>query len=176
MSDKDLTAMRLREVLDYCPETGAFIRRATPLIAQKMGMTVGYINDGGYLRIRVDGKVYPGHRLAWLYVHGKFPNGELDHINRNRSDNRIANLRLATRSENKQNRSMQRNNKSGYRGVHWNGRDRRWHAQIQLDGKRHHLGSYQSSEDAYAAYCAAASELHTCNPFAPSQAKAGGAA
>ncbi len=173
MSDKDLTAERLREVLDYCPETGVFSRRAKHTVSKKDWMVAGCINDGGYLRIRVDGKAYPGHRLAWMYVYGELPSGELDHINRNRADNRIANLRLVTGSENKQNRSIQRNNKSGYRGVHWQARDQRWQAQIQVNGKIRHIGSYKTPEDAYAAYCSKAAELHTCNPLARSQAKEG---
>lgn len=166
MAETSLTADRLREVLDYCPETGIFRRRPGPHTLEKSGKPVGNLTGNGYLKVLVDGKHYRAHRLAWLYVYGEFPSVDLDHINRIGLDNRIANLRLASDSENNQNRSMQRNNRSGYRGVHWNARDKCWHAQIQVNKKIRHLGSYRDPEAAYAAYCAAAAELHTCNPFA----------
>ncbi|MDA6380520.1 HNH endonuclease signature motif containing protein [Escherichia coli] len=69
--------------------------------------------------IMINGKAYPAHRLAWLIVYGTMPDGFIDHINRVRTDNRISNLRLVTHSENMQNRKIQKNNKSGYRGVSW---------------------------------------------------------
>jgi hypothetical protein len=108
----------------------------------------------GYRRIFVDSRDYPAHRLAWLYVHGEWPSGQLDHINRKRDDNRIANLRIATDSQNKANKLAQANNSSGIKGVYK--RYRRWTAQICVQGRRLNLGAFATSDEASAAYQAAA--------------------
>jgi len=91
--------------------------------------------------IYVDGKRYTEHRLAWFYTFGVFPS-RLDHRNRNRADNRIANLRKATRNENKRNSKTHSNNQNGFKGAYQNGR--RWGARVTHNGKRIHLGTFDT--------------------------------
>lgn len=141
-----MTAERLREVLDYDPATGIFKRN---------GQVCGSNNGVGYAQMMIDRKMYSGHRLAWLHVHGVWPDQQVDHINGDRSDNRIANLRAATPSDNCGNVSRHRDNKSGFKGVfpfrH------KWAAQICRSGEKRHLGVFETPEAAHAAYCNAAS-------------------
>lgn len=156
-----LTAKRLREVLKYDPSTGDF----TWLVASrntKVGTRAGYFG-GSYVQIGVDGKLYLAHRLAWLFVHGDWPH-EIDHANGQRHDNRLANLRLCTRSENNQNLGIRADNKSGFRGVWWNRANRCWSSQITIAGKRHNVGNFPAAEDAYAAYLKAKQNLHEFQP------------
>ena len=88
-SEKSLTAERLREVLDYDPDTGVFTRKVRTASSVKVGDVAGSLNGKGYIRIRVDGRLYFAHRLAWLYVHGEWPVDQVDHINGIKNDNRI---------------------------------------------------------------------------------------
>jgi hypothetical protein len=150
-----LTADRLREVLDYDPGTGIFVAKVKRRGRCASGAEAGRIALG-YRRITVDRRDYPAHRLAWLYVHGEWPQGPLDHVNRKRDDNRIANLRLATDSQNKANRPAQANSTSGIKGVYK--RYRRWTAQICVQGRRLNLGTFATAGEAEAAYQAAARE------------------
>jgi len=98
--------------------------------------------------------------LAWLFVHGFDPPQQIDHINGIRDDNRIANLRLATVAENSQNVGKQSNNKSGFKGVHWHARGKKFRAQIMANGKSKSLGLFHTAAEAAAAYDIAAAELH----------------
>jgi hypothetical protein len=107
------------------------------------------------------GKLYQAHRLAWFYVYGVFPSGQIDHINRNKSDNRLVNLRDCSISENKQNSGLYKNNKSGFKGVFKKGK--RYEAGIRVNNKRIYLGKFGSAELAYEAYVSAAKKLHTHN-------------
>ena len=151
-----LTPHRVRELFEYNPETGEFIRRVARG-GERRGARVKTLTDKGYLRIGIDGADYRAHRVAWLYVHGEWPADQLDHINGKRSDNRIANLRLASHAENSRNRYRSRNNTSGYKGVDFN--RGRWRALIGTGGKNLHLGYFSSAAEAHAAYCRAAQEL-----------------
>jgi len=137
-----LTQERLKEVLSYDPETGVFTRIRTTCPRAQAGKVVGSKSDEGYLRVRIDGQLYPLHRLAWLYMDGKFPKGDVDHINHDRTDNRIRNLRVVTPSENMKNQAMRCTNTSGVMGVSWNKRDNKWMAYIWSKGKMKHLGRY----------------------------------
>jgi len=103
----------------------------------------------GYWYIGVGGKQYPAHRLAWFYVHGKWPNGDIDHINRIRDDNRIVNLRDTTTSKNLHNSLGY--GASGVKGVSYNARDKIWKAEIQVDYVTYRLGSFKNKDDATAA-------------------------
>jgi len=161
----EISAARLRELLHYDPETGVFTRRVTRNAIAKAGTVAGTLDRGGYVAIMVDGRRHKAHRLAWLYVYGKWPSGCLDHINRLTGDNRISNLREVTYSENQQNTLLQSNNTSGYRGVVWDKKKRRWKAHIKLNGKRHHLGSFITAEVAHEARKAAEVTLHTHRPI-----------
>jgi hypothetical protein len=161
-----LTAERLRELLTYDPDTGLFIRRVNRQGRWgKAGTVAGHINPHGYRVIWI-GANYMAHRLAWLYVHGALPEGQLDHINQDKTDNRMENLRLVTHAENMQNRPHQRNNVSGFKGVAPCRRTGRWQALICSNNKQIHLGFFDTPELAHAAYCEAAARLHTANPAA----------
>ncbi len=121
----------------------------------------GYVGGKGYVYVSVDGHKYLGHRLAWFMTYGVWPASGLDHINRIKTDNRLANLRLATPSENNQNKSEAMvSNTSGLLGVSWMSRARKWRAQIQVDGRVTYLGLYTSKNAAHDAYVAAKRKLH----------------
>jgi hypothetical protein len=147
-----ISAERVREVLNYDPETGLLTWKAPKAHNVSIGDVAGYINRGGYRRISVDDKEYQAHRLAWLYVHGSFPAALLDHINGDRADNRIANLRNASSSENHRNSGMYKNNTTGFKGVAYHAHSGRWRAETLFNGVRRSLGYYPSAEEAGAAY------------------------
>lgn len=166
-----ITAEFVRELFHYDPETGVFTRRVTRQgMRGKAGNVAGTRKPNGYLSISICGANFMAHRLAWLYAHGDWPKGHIDHINQDKADNRIANLREASHTLNMHNRSVNRNNKTGLRGVGVykdSGRNRkRFRAYIGKEGKTLHLGSYATAEEAHAAYCKAAAELHPYNPAA----------
>lgn len=158
-----LTAERLRELLDYDPETGQF-RWAKARSGVKVGAITGCPNGRGYTVIHIDGHTYKSHRLAWLYVYGRWPAAEIDHRNGKPADNRISNLREATRAEQAQNLAKYRRNTSGYPGVSWHKQGAKWNARIAVAGRTRHLGLFDSPEDASAAYLRAKAELHNFQP------------
>jgi hypothetical protein len=152
-----ITAERLRELLAYDPTSGGFAWRVDRGGLAKAGQIAGSRNGIGYVNIRVDGRDYSAHRLAWLHVTGAWPAGQIDHINGVRDDNRIANLREATNAQNQWNRAHQ-GSVSGFKGVKWCKIQRKWRAELRKDGRKIHLGRFATAEEAHAAYCAAASE------------------
>jgi hypothetical protein len=160
MAKPDLSVDRLRELLDYNPETGVFIWRVQSG-RQPVGSTAGW-KQGGRIYIKVSGHQVAAHRLAWLYVYGFMPKQQIDHINGDPSDNRITNLRDVSDIENKQNiRKPKAGNKSGYLGVAPN--KKRWFAKITVNRQQICLGTYDTPEEAYQAYVAAKRRLHpTC--------------
>jgi hypothetical protein len=115
----------------------------------------GSVNGEGYLLIKLQRRSYKAHRLAWLYVCGVWPEDQLDHINRNRSDNRISNLREVTNKQNLQNAGKYSHNTSGHSGVSWHKQRSKWVAQIKHNHKVIHLGYFTNIEDAIAARKAA---------------------
>ena len=145
-----LTAERLREALDYNPGTGVFTRKATANINPKAqaGSVAGSIATNGYRMIRVDTKRYCAHRLAWLYVFGVWPRAEIDHVNNQRDDNRLSNLREATRRENAANARLAVNNSSGVKGVSFDRWTGRWIAYAHVEGKMRNLGRFDNQADA----------------------------
>lgn len=151
----ELTIEYLRSVLHYDQETGIFTWKVRTSNNVKVGDAAGCQNGEGYLLIRVCSRRYLAHRLAWLYMHGSWPKDQIDHINRIRTDNRIANLRDVTRKQNNQNRSTQSNNTSGHIGIYWHKRDSKWVASIMHNQKLIHLGYFTDIEDAIAARKAA---------------------
>lgn len=148
-------------MLRYNRSTGAFFWRAP--VKQRPNRTnvrAGGLNGvEGYWKIVLDGKRYYAHRLAWLYVYGRFPSGGLDHKNRNKSDNRIKNLREATTGQNLTN-SKTRSSHSGLKGAYWNSRKNKWEGAVNYGGKKNHLGYFPTAEDAHAAYCKAAKKRY----------------
>jgi hypothetical protein len=163
MSDIDFNW--LKEHLSYNQETGTFTWIKSPGGNIVKGMKTGCKNGKNYLLIGVKGKCYSAHRLAWLLAYGTWPENEIDHINKDPSDNRLVNLRLATRNQNNQNRKQFSNNSSGHTGVRWHERDKRWHAYIGINKKIIFLGGYKIIEDAISARKKAEKELFTHAPL-----------
>ncbi|WP_421355300.1 HNH endonuclease [Pseudocitrobacter faecalis] len=149
-----------KDALDYNPETGLFVWKVRPrdhfstdrgwnlFNSTKAVKVAGTISEQGYLKINFGGTIHRAHRLAWLFCHGYYPAEDIDHINHIRSDNRISNLRIASRKENQRNQSLHRNNKSGHNGVHWRNDCQKWRAMIMVNGKSKHLGYFSNIEDA----------------------------
>lgn len=164
-----LTLEEIRERLDYNPETGDFIWKDHKKVRQPVGSIAGWHNDFGYRVITVGGRNYGAHRLAWLFTHGEWPAEQIDHINRVRNDNRIANLRQADAFLNQQNTKLRKDNTSGYRGVCWHRTYRAWESKIMFNKKLYRLGLFQSAEEAYAAYVEAAKKLHIYSPLSDSR-------
>ncbi|MEO6711702.1 MAG: HNH endonuclease [Planctomycetota bacterium] len=156
-----LTGERLREVLAYDRESGVFTRR-TKTRGHAIGQPAGCTRrTDGYLSIGVDGASYLAHRLAWLHETGEWPAAEIDHINGLKGDNRIANLRVATRSENAQNiYRAHSNSASGVLGVSWCAREQKWRAVIKKGGRSISLGYFGDIDSAAAAYGSAKSHHH----------------
>lgn len=113
----------------------------------------------GYWRVRVHGNVYLAHRLAWFYVHGVWPEHEIDHRDGNPANNSLANLRAATHAQNLRNQRQRDDNNSGRKGVYWHARERKWKAQICVMGKTTGLGTFKNRADAIAARVTAEREL-----------------
>ncbi len=156
-----LTQARLRELLSYDPETGIFVWRVKPARRIAAGSVAGCRRTVyGYVLIGVDGAIYPAHRLAWLYVHGVWPSEYTDHVNADRADNRLANLRECTPGENQSNRRRNKNNASGFKGVVFHPATGKWRACVRAGGKCFSLGLHATKEQAHAAYCDGASRHH----------------
>jgi len=159
-----LTASHLREILHYEPSTGEFRWLVSHPPRGRVGKIAGWQHGiTHYWRIRIDGRLYQGHRLAWLYMTGEWPKQDIDHINGDRADNRWSNLRDVTNAQNIQNqRKAQRNSRSGYLGVVPYGK--RWSARITKNGVIHPLGTFDSPQLAHDAYISAKRLMHdTCS-------------
>lgn len=152
------TYERVNEMLSYNSETGVFVWKVDRSGATKAGTEAGSIRSDGYRSIFIADRRYPASHIAWILTYGEWPNGILDHISRDRADDRIANLRLADKSQNAANCHKYRNNSTGFKGVHRVGN--RYRAVVLKDRNRHYLGSYSTPEEAHEAYMAAAKELH----------------
>jgi hypothetical protein len=161
-----LTAEQLRAKLDYDPLTGVLTWRhrddVLPRVNKRFVGKPAGCDDGqyGYISIRLLDRLYQAHRLVWLHVTGEWPDRLIDHVDLDPKNNRWDNLRLATKGQNMMNQEAPRHNTSGIKGVTWNAREHKWQAQIQVDGKNHHLGTYERIEDAAEARRSAATRLH----------------
>jgi hypothetical protein len=164
----------LRLLISYDPATGEFTWKVRPrfiykktfnntermrrIMAQRPAFRT---QDGnGYLICKIRGRQLLAHRVAWAIMHGSWPSGMIDHIDGNGENNKWSNLRLADHSQNGSNSQIRSDNKTGFRGVSWNGRDRKWQAMISHRGKQFNLGVYADQVDAANAYDAAARRLH----------------
>lgn len=156
----DLDHEDLLRVLRYDPETGKFTWLQRVSIRILVGAEAGSQLKSGYIEIGVFGRNFQAHRLAWFYMKGEWPEGQVDHKNTDRSNNRWENLREATHGQNVQNSGPRKNNKSGYKGVSFAKDVRKWQARIMCDRRLHLLGYFATSEDAHSAYAAKAVELH----------------
>ena len=150
-----LTAEYLRSVLHYDQETGIFTWKVSTSNSVKVGDVAGSPNGHGYQLIQLQSRKHKAHRLAWLYIHGSWPKDQLDHVNRIRTDNRIANLREVTHKQNGQNRSKRSDNTSGHTGIYWLKQSSKWRAQIKHNQKQIHLGLFATIEEALSARKAA---------------------
>lgn len=158
-TSKFISAARLRELLLYDPSTGLFLWLQDRGTRKVKGLVAGSLNSNGYVEITVDGGRYWCHRLAWLYVHGQMPH-EIDHLNGQRNDNRIANLRDVSHQVNIHNAPVQSiKNATGAKGVRRH-RAGLFCAEIWSTGVRHHLGTFDTIAAASEAYKAAKSRLH----------------
>ncbi len=155
-----LTQEQLKTLLSYDPETGVFVWINPASRRVKIGDIAGKVDYHKYVKIRVNYILYPAHRLAWLYIHGTFPENEIDHKNGVKSDNRISNLRPATRSENCMHRKILSSSKSKIKGVSWNKRDKKWIARCSVNGTRHLLGYFDNPEEASIIYQEFAKKNH----------------
>ena len=162
MSDSKVSAERLRELLVYSEESGAFVWKKSNSNRAPVGAVAGTIHSSGYRCISIDGRLYKAHRLAWLYVHGEWPTADIDHINGSRDDNRIANLRSVTRAINQQNlRASRGDTNTGVLGVYkTDKKSKPFRSSINVDGKDHHLGNFPTTELAHLAYLSAKRQAH----------------
>jgi hypothetical protein len=146
----------IRQILDYNPETGDLVWKERRSLRVNAGDLAGFIRKSGYRFIKIDGRGFMAHRLAWALAHGRWPAEDIDHINGQPADNRLANLREASRSQNCANRTNRGVGKSGIKGIQWHKANQKW---IVAVGKKY-VGSFSNIEDAQAAYRRVAEELY----------------
>lgn len=139
-----LTHAKLKELLHYDPDTGHFTR----LVGKNKGERAGYQNINGYVYVYVEGQEYGAHRLAWYYTHGSWPSGDIDHKDRDKTNNKLENLRDVDRATNLFNRGLQKNNKTGVRNVHYDERREKWIVYRSESDKRIYVGAYDTLEEA----------------------------
>jgi|SRR6185312_8581760 len=156
-SGEELTHEKLLELLCYDPLTGVFTRLVSTAPRAMIGTIAGDPDSKGYLRLRIDGRRYLAHRVAWFYMTGMWPPDEVDHKNRKRQENWWDNLRLANTFQNKRNTSAYRNNRTGLKGAYLTVGGR-YTARIRINKKNLHLGTFNTAEEAHALYVAKSKE------------------
>ena len=145
-----LTQQIAKELFDY--KDGLLIRKKRVSNKDKAGVIAGcYDKSEGYRRVTVNGKAYKEHQIIWLLFNGELPKQEIDHIDHDRSNNRIENLRQVSRKDNRKNLSLFANNTSGFNGVNYHKRDKKWVASIRVNKALIHIGSYNEIEEAISA-------------------------
>lgn len=155
---KELTQERLKEVLHYDPDSGIFTWAVNRSNVRR-GDIAGSVGQRGYIKLSVDGVLYPAHRLAFLYMTGEFPKF-VDHKDRVTSNNKWENLRDCTHSQNICNTAFRSDNTAGYKGVSWHKASGKYQARIMENGIPHHLGVFTCPREAAHAYNVAAIRLH----------------
>jgi HNH endonuclease/AP2 domain len=156
VKESKLTQARLCELLHYDPHTGKFRWRVRKKRGNEVGTIAGCRIRWNYWCIHLDGRSYRAHQLAWLYMKGEWGRPLIDHRDGNPLNNRWANLRVSTGSNNAANRKRYRSNTSGYKGVSFHRRARKWTAYITKETRRYNLGYFATAEQAHKAYVAAA--------------------
>jgi hypothetical protein len=147
---KTINYAEAARAISYNPNTGEFVR----LVGSGKGAKKGTVTKGsldksnGYLCVCVCGIQLYAHRLAWFLTHGSWPTQTIDHINRDKTDNRLQNLRDVSYADNNVNMGMRSHNTSGLEGVSWHAKARKWMAQIKRSGRYYYLGLFESTEDA----------------------------
>ena len=157
---KNLSQEGVKNALSYDPATGEFRWRQNRGTKMKAGSLAGSEDRLGYRRILVDGNMAQAHRLAWLYMTGKWPPMEIDHADGNPRNNAWNNLRLATRSQNMWNSGPHKNNSVGVKGVSWSRQRKKYVARITVNGNKIFLGRFDVFEAACAAYNEMAKKFH----------------
>lgn len=165
-NESELTAEILRKALHYDPKTGIFTWKISTKNNVRAGDVAGSTMRTGYKKVNFYGKYFAAHRLAWFFYYGEEPDGMIDHINGDKTDNRITNLRLADHRINQLNRESHRNGKSPGCSYHKN--IKRWTAQIRISGKLQHLGSFKTEKQAANAYKDAVKKLYDATTIAES--------
>ncbi|PAV94151.1 hypothetical protein CJD50_22200 [Hafnia paralvei] len=148
----ELTKEQIESILTYDAPTGVFKWKVDRGQRAKAGAIAGTTASNGYCRIKIDGRLYQAHRLAWVIINNSTPPKEIDHINGNKLDNRPCNLRAATMIGNRQNTSIRRDNVSGFRGVSWNPIAKKWRARCNVDKREFLIGNFDSKLEAKIAY------------------------
>ena len=151
-----ITQKEVLSLLDYNPATGNLYWRVSKNNRIKVGDKAGSLTEDGYWKVMIHRKKYYAHRLIWFIMHGCFPSGQIDHINGNRLDNRIENLRDSTNGQNQANKFKRPNCSSKYKGVFFDKKTNNWKASITVKRKRIHLGTYDTEKDAALGYNKAA--------------------
>jgi len=155
-SSKILTQSRLKELLHYCPESGLLNWRSDVSYKHKMhGKPASTVGNHGYIAVCIDGSMQLGHRLAFLYMTGSFPENYTDHIDGDRLNNKWSNLRDVSATDNGRNVCLGKNNKSGSIGVSWSKKSSKWYSTIMVDYKQIALGLFDDKAEAIAARQAA---------------------
>lgn len=132
-----LTLERVNELLRYDPGSGQFFWKLARRNGSAAGSPAGCASSNGYTRIKIDGVQYLAHRLAWFIHNLEWPTGPIDHVDADRANNSISNLRVCTDSQNQQNQPLRKSNRSGVKGVSWCAAMSRWHVQIRSAGIIH---------------------------------------
>jgi len=138
-----ITQDQVKELFSY--RDGVLIRKTAPANSVNIGDVAGYIGTNGYLRICILGKYYLAHRIIFLMFNGYLPKA-IDHIDGDKSNNKVENIRECTTNQNQYNAKLRKDNKSGYKGINLDKRNKMWHARIMVDGKRIHLGYFDDPE------------------------------
>lgn len=154
---KEPSQNRIRELFEYKDGQLYWNKKSHPLGPNKIGERAGHVGGDGYRTIGINGLSYKEHRLIWIFFNGPIKKGlEIDHKFRNKLDNRIESLRCGTHRNNQQNTSRYKNNSSGYKGVTFENRTKKPVAKIMVNGKRIHLGTFNTVAEAACAYRIAA--------------------
>ena len=162
MPKRNITQDQLKELFDYVD--GCLIWKDNRNNVKCKGNIAGSIDNKGYRVIVINKVNYKAHRLIWLYHTGRWPNDQIDHINRDKDDNRIENLRECSTHENCQNRRKQSNNTSGHTGVSWMKSSNKWRVEIHINSKKIYLGLYDDLNEAIDIYKQAKLKTHTFQP------------
>lgn len=161
------TQEQVREIFDYDSENGWLIRKQTRA-GIPWNKPCGHkpSNSVGYGQVVIDYKLYYSHRIIWLWHYGEWPDGEIDHKDQNKMNNRIENLRVVSSSESKQNLRLKRNNTTGYPGVSWYKPGKKYRVHITVDMKQIFIGIFDTLEEASVAYMTAKIQYHPTSPIA----------
>lgn len=150
----------VNELLEYEPETGVLRWIKSPNKRVAIGSKAGSISSFGYIKLKIDKKEYFAHRIAWLLYYKEWPSGQIDHIDNNRKNNAISNLRDCTASQNQRNQKRRKSNSTGIKGVYWDANLNKWKVQVRGDGRIQYGGHYKSIQAAELAAIELRNRLH----------------